>query len=217
METKELTNEQLAKSCRANGIYFINDDYETARRDYIAETGNATEDGDRDDKIAVMARMLDEYLDYGVVSETDDEADSEEHSDLMAFRDDLCFEIAGNWVDGKYADKDADKWLKAANEDLADMLLKHYLGECGNSVWGFITANWYDGEKIVNKKFGQFVGRMKIINLYDGSSAADADEFADEVNTYFSGSVLDDVNTPFDATEAMEYAKFTWERYNDAE
>lgn len=214
METKELTNEQLAKSCRANGIYFINDDYETARRDYIGETGNEVTDDDRDDKIAVMSRMLEEHLDYGVVSETDDEVDSDEHSDLMAFRADLCLEIAGNWVDGKYSDKAADKWLAAANADLADMLLMHYLGEFGNAVWGFITDNWYDGEKITDKKLGQYIGRMKIIDLVDGSSASDAEEFADEVNTYFSGSVLDDVNTPFDATEAMEYAKFTWERYN---
>lgn len=214
METKELTNEQLANSCRANGIYCINDNYETTRQEYIDETGNAVGDDDRDGKIAVMARMLDEYLDYGVVSETDDEADSDEHSDLMEFRDDLCFKIAEHWVDGKYSDKDAGKWLAAANADLADMLLKHYLGEFGNSVWSFITANWYDGEKITDKKFGQFVGRMKIIDLVDASAAADADEFADEVNTYFSGSVLDDVDTPFDAAEAMEYAKFTWERYN---
>ena len=214
METKELTNEQLANSCRTNGIYFINDDYETTRQDYIDQTGIAVGDDNRDGKIAVMARMLEEHLDYGVVSETEDEKDSDEHSDLMEFRGDLCLEIAGNWVDGKYSDKAADKWLAAANADLADMLLKHYLGEFGNAVWDFITANWYDGEKIADKKFGQFVGRMKIIDLVDGSSAADAEEFADEVNTYFSGSVLDDVNTPFDATEAMEYAKFTWERYN---
>ena len=71
-----------------------------------------------------------------------------------------------------------------------------------------------DGEKITSKTLAEYLGKTKIIELHETSGAVTFEDFWSEVNTYFSGSVLD--GSPFGAAEAETYAKFTWERYGDS-
>jgi hypothetical protein len=52
-------------------------------------------------KTATMCRMLEENLDYGPLTETDDEADLPDHSDRMAARHDIIDAVAEGVVNGE--------------------------------------------------------------------------------------------------------------------
>ena len=158
--------------------------------------------------------MLSEYLDYREASEEDDEPLDDRHSEMMEYRYSLCDALAKKWVDGDYAKLPADQWLDAANKDLADMLKRDALGSLADEILEYFTAHWYDGEKITSKTLAEYLGKTKIIELHETSGAVTFDDFWNEVNTYFSGSVLD--GSPFGAAEAEKYARFTWDRYGDA-
>lgn len=54
-------------------------------------------------KTATMCRMLEENLDYGPLTETDDEADLPDHSDRMAARHDIIDAVAEGVVNGEIA------------------------------------------------------------------------------------------------------------------
>ena len=68
-------------------------------------------------KVVVMSRMLEENLDYGPITETDDELDSDNHEALLGARYDVCDEVARRWVAGDYRGKHGGHPLMAARED----------------------------------------------------------------------------------------------------
>jgi hypothetical protein len=94
------------------------------------------------------------------------------------------------------------------------MLKRDALGSLADEILEYFSAHWYDGEKITSKTLAEYLGKTKIIELHETSGAVTFDDFWNEVNTYFSGSVLD--GSPFGAAEAEKYARFTWDRYGDA-
>jgi hypothetical protein len=207
-----LSHKELNESCLQNGLYFCNDGYDNTRREVIEQNDEPL--NDEEVKISTMSRMLSEYLDYREASEEDDEPLDDRHSEMMEYRYSLCDALAKKWVDGDYAKLPADQWLDAANKDLADMLKRDALGSLADEILEYFTAHWYDGEKITSKTLAEYLGKTKIIELHETSGAVTFDDFWNEVNTYFSGSVLD--GSPFGAAEAEKYAKFTWDRYGDA-
>jgi len=207
-----LSHKELNESCLQNGLYFCNDGYDNTRREVIEQ--NDEHLNDEEVKISTMSRMLSEYLDYREASEEDDEPLDDRHSEMMEYRYSLCDALAKKWVDGDYAKLPADQWLDAANKDLADMLKRDALGSLADEILEYFTAHWYDGEKITSKTLAEYLGKTKIIELHETSGAVTFDDFWNEVNTYFSGSVLD--GSPFGAAEAEKYARFTWDRYGDA-
>lgn len=207
-----LTKEQLKTSCEQNGLYFCNSNFTETVADVLEEAPELIND-DKELHIEVMSRMLSEHLDYGIASETEDEAvDGEKHSEMMAFRTDICDEIAQKWCDGDYKSLDPHKWLEQARKDCERLILEHYFGEQYNAVLGYIWNQ--DNVKIEDAELAELVGRYQIIGLYEWTSADTADDFWSEVNTAFSGSVLD--GSPFGAADAEKYARFTWDRYGDA-
>lgn len=207
-----LSHKELSKSCDNNGLYFCNDDYDNTLTETIDQNdGPLTEE---EVKVSTMSRMLSEYLDYREASEEDDEPLDDHHSEMMEYRWSLCDALAKKWVDGDYAKLPADKWLDAANKDLVDMLKRDALGSMADEILEYFSAHWHDGEKITSKTLAEYLGKTKIIELHENSSAITFEEFWNEVNTYFSGSVLD--GSPFEADNAHDYAKFTWDRYGDA-
>lgn len=208
-----LKKEQLKTSCEQNGLYFCNSNFVETVAEVLNETPELIND-DEELHTVVMSRMLSEHLDYREASEEDDEELDDRHSEMMAYRCGLCDAIAEHWVNGKYDELPADKWLDAANKDLADMLKLDALGSLADETLEYFSANWYDGEKITSKTLAEYLGKTKIIELHETSCAATFDDFWSEVNTYFSGSVLD--GSPFEADNAHDYAKFTWDRYGDA-
>jgi len=207
-----LSHKELNESCLQNGLYFCNDGYDNTRREVIEQNDEPL--NDEEVKISTMSRMLSEYLDYREASEEDDEPLDDRHSEMMEYRYSLCDALAKKWVDGDYAKLPADQWLDAANKDLADMLKRDALGSLTDEILEYFTAHWYDGEKITSKTLAEYLGKTKIIELHETSGAVTFDDFWNEVNTYFSGSVLD--GSPFGAAEAEKYARFTWDRYGDA-
>ena len=190
-----LSHKELNESCLQNGLYFCNDGYDNNRREVIDQSDEPL--SDEEVKLNTMSRMLSEHLDFREASEEDDEQLDDRHSEMMAYRWSLCDALAEKWVNGKYAELPADKWLDAANKDLASMLKRDALGSLADEVLEYFSAHWYDGEKITSKTLAEYL-----------------DDFWSEVNTYFSGSVLD--GSPFEADNAHDYAKFTWDRYGDA-
>lgn len=207
-----LSHKELNESCLQNGLYFCNDGYDNTRREVIEQNDEPL--NDEEVKISTMSRMLSEYLDYREASEEDDEDLDDRHSEMMEYRYSLCDALAKKWVDGDYAKLPADQWLDAANKDLADMLKRDALGSLADEILEYFSAHWYDGEKITSKTLAEYLGKTKIIELHETSGAVTFDDFWNEVNTYFSGSVLD--GSPFGAAEAEKYARFTWDRYGDA-
>lgn len=207
-----LSHKELNESCVKNGLYFCNDDYDNTLTETIDQNdGPLTEE---EVKIPTMSRMLSEHLDYREASEEDDEPLDDHHSEMMEYRWSLCDALAKKWVDGDYAKLPADQWLDAANKDLVDMLKRDALGSMADEIIEYFSAHWHDGEKITSKTLAEYLGKTKIIELHENSSAITFEEFWNEVNTYFSGSVLD--GSPFEADNAHDYAKFTWDRYGDA-
>jgi len=207
-----LSHKELNESCLQNGLYFCNDGYDNTRREVIEQNDEPL--NDEEVKISTMSRMLSEYLDYREASEEDDEPLDDRHSEMMEYRWSLCDALAKKWVDGDYAKLPADQWLDAANKDLVDMLKRDALGSLADEILEYFSAHWYDGEKIASKTLAEYLGKTKIIELHETSGAVTFDDFWNEVNTYFSGSVLD--GSPFDAADAEKYARFTWDRYGDA-
>lgn len=204
-----LKHKELEQSCEANGLYFCNSNYDDNRVEVI-ETN--PELSDEEIKLSTMSRMLSEHLDYGIASETDEEVeDGETHSEMMGFRADICDAIAQKWCDGDYKSLDPHKWLAEARKDCERMIIEHYFGEQYNAVLGYLWNA--ENAKIEDAELAELVGRYQIIECYRQTSADTADDFWDEVNTTFSGSVLD--GSPFGAAEAEKYARFTWERYGD--
>ena len=206
-----LSHKKLNESCLKNGLYFCNDGYDNTRREVIEQNDEPL--NDEEVKISTMSRMLSEYLDYREASEEDDEDLDDRHSEMMEYRYSLCDALAKKWVDGDYAKLPADQWLDAANKDLADMLKRDALGSLADEILEYFSAHWYDGEKITSKTLAEYLGKTKIIELHEASGAVTFDDFWNEVNTYFSGSVLD--GSPFEADNAHDYAEFTWDRYGD--
>lgn len=207
-----LSHKELSKSCDNNGLYFCNDNYDNNRREVIDQNDEPLTD--EEVKVSTMSRMLSEHLDFREASEEDDENLDDRHSEMMAYRWSLCDALAEKWVNGAYAELPADKWLDAANKDLADMLKRDALGSMADEIIEYFSAHWHDGEKITSKTLAEYLGKTKIIELHENSSAITFEDFWNEVNTYFSGSVLD--CSPFEADNAHDYAKFTWDRYGDA-
>lgn len=207
-----LSHKELSKSCDINGLYFCNDNYDNNRHEVIDKNDEPLTD--EEVKVSTMSRMLSEYLDYREASEEDDEQLDDRHSEMMEYRWSLCDALAKKWVDGDYANLPADQWLDAANKDLVDMLKRDALGSMADEIIEYFSAHWHDGEKITSKTLAEYLGKTKIIELHENSSAITFEEFWNEVNTYFSGSVLD--GSPFEADNAHDYAKFTWDRYGDA-
>jgi hypothetical protein len=207
-----LSHKELNESCLQNGLYFCNDGYDNTRREVIEQNDEPL--NDEEVKISTMSRMLSEYLDYREASEEDDEPLDDRHPEMMEYRWSLCDALAKKWVDGDYAKLPADQWLDAANKDLADMLKRDALGSLADEILEYFSAHWYDGEKLTSKTLAEYLGKTKIIELHETSGAVTFDDFWNEVNTYFSGSVLD--GSPFGAAEAEKYARFTWDRYGDA-
>lgn len=207
-----LSHKELNESCLQNGLYFCNDGYDNNRREVIDQSDEPL--SDEEVKLNTMSRMLSEHLDFREASEESDEQLDDRHSEMMAYRWSLCDALAEKWVNGKYAELPADKWLDAANKDLASMLKRDALGSLADEILEYLTAHWYDGEKITSKTLAEYLGKTKIIELHETSGAVTFEDFWSEVNTYFSGSVLD--GSPFEADNAFDYAKFTWDRYGDA-
>ena len=207
-----LSHKELNNSCLQNGLYFCNDGYDNNRREVIDQNDEPLTD--EEVKVSTMSRMLSEHLDFREASEEEDEELDDRHSEMMAYRWSLCDAIAKLWVDGKYAELLAYKWLDAANKDLASMLKHDALGSLADEITEYFSTHWYDGEKITSKTLAEYLGKTKIIELHETSSAVNFDDFWNEVNTNFSGSVLD--GSPFDAGNAHDYAKFTWDRYGDS-
>lgn len=207
-----LTKEQLKTSCEQNGLYFCNSGFTETVADVLEEAPELIND-DKELHIEVMSRMLSEYLDYGPMSETDEEMeDGDKHSILMSMRADFCDDIAEQWVNGKYSGEPTGHWLKAAQKDLDAAVGRHYLGVNYEAA---IEQLWKpDGEKIQDEQLAEFIGRYKIIEIHHQSTATTFEEFWEEVNTSFSGYPCD--GSPFGAAEAEKYAKFTWERYGDS-
>lgn len=212
--TPMLSQDELETSCIKNGIYFCNTGFRDTVAEVLSERPDLTDDSE-ELKLTVMSRMLSEYLDYGIASETEDEADDGcDHSEMMAFRADICDAIAQKWCTGAYqlSNTPIENWLNMANSDVERMVMEHYFGKLADLVtdqlWG------YDECKTIEyKPLATALGHTKIIEFYRHTAAKTADEFWDEVNTYFSGSVLD--GSPFDAAEAEKYTRFTWDRYDD--
>lgn len=207
-----LSHKELSKSCDDNGLYFCSDNYDNTLKETVEQNDEPL--SDEEAKTATMSRMLSEYIDYREASEEEDEQLDDRHSEMMEYRWSLCDAIAEKWVSGDYAKLPADKWLDAANKDLADMLKRDALGSLADEILEYFSAHWYDGEKITSKTLAEYLGKTKIIELHETSGATNFEDFWSEVNTYFSGSVLD--GSPFEADNAFDYAKFTWDRYGDA-
>lgn len=207
-----LSHKELNESCLQNSLYFCNDGYDNNRREVIDQHDEPL--SDEEVKLYTMARMLSEHLDFREASEENDEQLDEHHSEMLEYRWSLCDALAKLWVDGKYAELPADKWLDAANKDLAGMLKRDALGSLADEILEYFSAHWYDGETITSKTLAEYIGKTKIIELHETSGAVTFDDFWNEVNTFFSGSVLD--GSPFEADNAHDYAKFTWDRYGDS-
>ena len=197
---------------RTERTFFCNSNFEETVVDVLEENPELINDED-ELKLTVMSRMLSEHLDYGPMSETNEEMeDGERHSILMSMRADFCDDIAEHWVNGKYSGEPTGYWLRAAQKDLDDAVCSHYLGVNYEAA---IEQIWKpDGEKIKDEQLAEFIGRYKIIEIHHQSTATTFDKFWEEVNISFSGYPLD--GSPFGAAEAEKYARFTWDRYGDS-
>ena len=207
-----LSHKELNESCLQNGLYFCNDGYDNNRSEVIEQSDEPL--SDEEVKLNTMSRMLSEHLDFREASEESDEQLDDRHSEMLEYRWSLCDALAKKWVDGDYAKLPVDQWLDAANKDLASMLKRDALGNMADEIGEYFADHWYDGEKITSKTLAEYLGKTKIIELHENSSAVTFEDFWNEVNTHFSGSVLD--GSPFEADNAHDYAKFTWDRYGDA-
>ena len=89
----------LSDSCKRNNLTSLicEQGWEETMDDVLADNPDITAD---DLKTATMYRMLDENLDYGPFTETDDE---DCHQERMEVRCDICEQVADKWVNGEFA------------------------------------------------------------------------------------------------------------------
>ena len=116
----ELSFEELRRSCEANGVTCLvcEQGFEDTMDDVVNEDPGI---GLGDLKSAVMFRMLEENLDYGLLSEEDDEDDcGDAHSERLAARCDICDEVADRWIAGRYTKGNELEEAKADSRKLAE-------------------------------------------------------------------------------------------------
>jgi len=100
----ELTNEELDKSCRDNGLWWgvCGQGYMATLADVLGNNPGM----DRDEwstKVTAMAMMLEENLSFGDLEEDNDTDDN--HPDRMGARWDILDELAERWISGEYTGK----------------------------------------------------------------------------------------------------------------
>lgn len=71
--------------------------------------------------VATLVRMLDENLDFGCLTETEEEVDQDNHSDLMAARADIAETVASRWVAGRYSGHATASEIQLANNDARNL------------------------------------------------------------------------------------------------
>ena len=217
-----LSRDQLIRSCQDNNITcllccqgyeateedVLNDNHELAPDNDDAQYPSQETQKERDLKEAVMIRMLPENLDFGPLMETDDETDRDDHPERMEARCDIVEVIAGRWVSGSYTGNRRKTELDLAQADCDSLVAKWYGAELLDEL---VEALWETGETITNERIAEYVGRTKIAEFFTTTSAKNADEFADECSTGFSGSPID--GSPFTRDDSDAYAHEYWDAH----
>ena len=212
-----LTHEELAESCRKNGITCLlcEQDYEATKRDVLDDNPELEHD-ETELKEATMWRMLDESLDFGPLNEDDDEIDRDDHSDRMDARCEITEFVANRWVDGLYLFKarNSDRSeLEWAQDDVRAKVSEWFGGQILDTVVDEIMAKTNDQFTVEDPLLAEYIGKTEIEKYFQTTCAKTADEFCSEVSTGFSGSPLD--GSPFGAAEAEKYATDYWERHHE--
>lgn len=220
-----LSRDQLIRSCQDNNITCLmcGQGYEATEEDVLNDNPELAPDNDdaqypspetqkeRDLKEAVMIRMLQENLDFGPLMETDDEDERDDHPERMGARCDIVEVIAERWVSGSYTGKTTGKRkrkkpeLELAQADCNALVTKWYGSELLDEL---VEALWATGETIKSERIAEYVGRTKIAEFFTTTSAKNADEFAEECSTGFSGSPID--GSPFTRDDSDAYAHEYW-------
>lgn len=217
-----LSRDQLIRSCQDNNITCLmcGQGYEATEEDVLNDNPELAPDNDdaqypspetqreRDLKESVMIRMLRETLDFGPLMETDDETERDDHPERMGARCDIVEVIAERWVSGSYTGDYHHTELELAQADCNDLVTKWYGSELLDEL---VEALWATGETIENERIAEYVGRTKIAEFFTTTSAKNADEFADECSTGFSGSPID--GSPFTRDDSDAYAHEYWDAH----
>jgi hypothetical protein len=194
--------------------------YEATEADVLADNPDLREDNlmheserfemEKTLKESTMFRMLIETLDYGPLMETDDETDRDDHPERMEARCDICDQIAERWVAGRYTGKRWKTELGLAQADCDELVSKWYGSELLDEL---VEALWDTGETIKNERIAEYVGRTKIAEFFQTTSAKDVEEFKDECSCGFSGTPID--GSPFDRDASDSYAEEYWEAHHE--
>ena len=217
-----LSRDQLIRSCQDNNITCLLccQGYEATEEDVLNDNPELAPDNDdaqypspeaqkeRDLKEAVMIRMLQENLDFGPLMETDDETDRDDHSERMEARCDIVEVIAERWVSGSYSEDYKKTELEQAQADCNALVAKWYGSELLDEL---VEALWATGETITSERIAEYVGRTKIAEFFSTTSAKNADEFAEDCSTGFSGSPID--GSPFTRDDSDAYAHEYWDAH----
>jgi len=218
----ELTHSELDASCRNNGLTSLlcEQGYMATKEDVLNDNPDWTEDnvlgedGKRELETSIkqetMFRMLIENLDFGPLRETDDETERDDHPTLMAARDDICSEIADNWVAGKYSGKH-DREFVLAQYECNRLVDEWYAKRLFEPMAQEIMKHTNDDITVEDADVAEYLGRITIADFFQTTCAKNADEFAEEVTCGLSGSPLD--GSPFGAAEAEAYARDYWEAH----
>lgn len=206
----ELTHSELDASCRNNGLTSLlcEQGYMDTKDDVLADHPEGMDDTEV--KQETMFRMLIENLDFGPLRETDDETERDDHPDLMAARDDICSEIADNWVAGKYSGKH-DREFVIAKYECNRLVDEWYAKRLFVTMAQEIMNHTNDDITVEDAGVAEYLGRITIADFFQTTCAKNADEFAEEVTCGLSGSPLD--GSPFGAAEAEAYARDYWEAH----
>lgn len=217
-----LSRDQLIRSCQDNNVTCLmcGQGYEATEEDVLNDNPELAPDNDdaqypspetqkeRDLKEAVMIRMLPENLDFGPLMETDDETERDDHPERMEARADIVEVIAERWVSGSYTGDYQQTELDLAQADCNALVAKWYGSELLDEL---VEALWATGETIENERIAEYVGRTKIAEFFTTTSAKNADEFAEECSTGFSGSPID--GSPFTRDDSDAYAHEYWDAH----
>ena len=217
-----LSRDQLIRTCQDNNLTSLMccQGYEATEEDVLNDNPELDPNSDdaqypspevqkeRDLKESVMIRMLQENLDFGPLMETDDETDRDDHPERMGARCDIVEVIAERWVAGSYSDNYQKTELELAQADCNVLVSKWYGSELLDEI---VEALWATGETITNERVAEYVGRTKIAEFFSTTSAKNADEFAEECSTGFSGSPID--GSPFTREASDAYAHEYWDAH----
>ena len=120
-----------------------------------------------------------------------------------------CDQIAERWVAGRYTGK-AKRELELAQADCDELVSKWYGFQLLDE---FIDEIWNSETTIQSERIAEYVGRTKIAEFFQTTSAKDVEEFKDECSCGFSGTPID--GSPFDRDASDSYAEEYWDAHHE--